>query len=205
MASTNVKYDSRSEIKTENKTEEKDLQVFIISLYDVSKISDDEFNRWINAYSYKGFNRDKVLLDLKQKVPDIKICYQVILCCGLNGPQRAAKMQLTTGKTIESYGIPASGMKGSTGVSCQRIMSATADLCAWLLKRANPPRRIDIELPSWLQFPSAGSIKMPEKYRAKHMEFSKRFSELIGGTFNEQIYLQMTENAYLNENLHLFD
>jgi len=43
------------------------------------------------------------------------------------------------------------------------------------------------------------------RYREQHIEFSKRFSKIIGGEFNEQIYSQMMQNAYLDDDLHLFD
>lgn len=188
----------------DEKSEDKELSRFIMSLYDIDKIDDKEFNNWIETYSYKGFDREKVLIDLKKRVPDVKICQQIIIVCGLNGPKRAAKTVLINGKSIESYGIPSSGMKGSTGVSCQRITASTADLCAYFLKKSKYAGQIISDLPAWLQFPSAGAIKMPDYLRKQHVEFSKRFSILIGGSFNEKIYQQMIANAYLDDKLKLF-
>jgi len=139
------------------------------------------------------------------KVKDVKDAQQIIMVCGLLGPQRASLVKLINGKTINSYGIPASGMKGSTGISCQRITAATADLCAYFLKKVDMPKRINVPLPGWLQFPSAGSIKLPGELREMHIDFSRRFSTVIGGVFNEQIYQQMVNNSYLDPKLALFD
>jgi len=189
--------------ETKRNTDEEVLK-YVTDLYDVSKITEEEITQWNESYSYKGFDRVKVLKDLMGKVPDVKTAQQIIMVCGLLGPQRAALVKLLNGRTINSYGIPASGMKGSTGVSCQRITAATADLCAYLLKKVNIPKRLNVPLPGWLQFPSAGSIKLPNDLREMHVDFARRFSTVIGGIFNEQIYTQMMANVYLDPKLNLF-
>jgi hypothetical protein len=191
-------------IEMADEKKDDDLIAFINELYDITKIAKDEFKTWVDAYSYKGFNRSKVLKDLRVKVNDVKVVQQIILICGLLGPQRASQMKLLNGKVIGSYGIPASGMKGSEGVSCQRITAATADLCAYFLKIAGVPKRMQVECPAWLQFPSAGSITLPDTLRQQHIEFAERFSTVIGGAFNAQIYNQMMVNTYLEPKLGLF-
>jgi len=183
---------------------DQDMKQYISNLYNIDNLSEEEIKLWSDAYSYKGFDRLKVLRDLKRKVPDVKDAQQIIMICGLLGPQRAALVKLINGRVVSSYGIPASGLKGSDGISCQRITAATADLCAYLLKRVNVPKRLNLPCPGWLQFPSAGSIKLPPDIREMHIEFSKRFSVVIGGQFNEQIYEQMMANSYLDQNLKLF-
>ena len=194
---------SNTEVKSIN-NEDDQLRTYITDLYNLNNITSDEIKLWNEAYSYKGFDRTKVMKDLMKKVPDVKVAQQIIMICGLSGPKRAALTKLINGKTIGSYGIPASGLKGTDGVSCQRITAATADLCAFLLKQVNVPKRINLSCPGWLQFPSAGSIRLPQEIRAMHIEFAKRFSTVIKGEFNEQIYDQMAANSYLNENLNLF-
>jgi len=181
------------------------LNSYIRELYNINNITGDELKLWNEAYSYKGFDRTKVLANLMRKVPDIKIAQQIILVCGITGPQKAILVKLINGKTISSYGIPASGQKGSDGISCQRITAATADLCAFLLKNINVPKRLNLACPGWLQFPSAGSIIMPQQYREMHIEFSKKFSTIIGGEFNDKIYEQMVANAYVDSKLNLFE
>jgi len=181
------------------------LNTFITELYDISKISDDELKLWNESYSYKGFDRNQILKQLQSKVNDPKVGQQIIMICGLLGPQRASQTKLINGRIISSYGIPASGAKGTESISCQRISSATADLCAYLLKRIDCPKRLNVACPGWLQFPGAGSIRLPDDLRSQHIEFSKSFAPLIGGVFNEQIYQQMIMNSYLDDGLHLFD
>lgn len=196
-----------SDTGSEAKIVDEDLSLrnYITSLYDVTKITEAELKLWNETYSYKGFDRVKVMKDLMRKVPDVKDAQQIILICGLLGPKRASLVKLISGKTVANYGIPASGLKGSEGVSCQRITAATADLCAFLLKKLNTPKRLNLPCPSWLQFPSAGSINLTPELRQMHIEFSRRFSVVIGGSFNEQIYEQMMANSYLNRDLSLFD
>jgi hypothetical protein len=158
-----------------------------------------------DMFEYKGFNRNDVLAQLAAVVKDRMLVLQLVVVCALRGPQAGSKIKLTNGKTALEMGIPASGQKGTKTLTMNKILSATADLAAWVMKKFNAPKRMMIDLPGWLQFPSAGSIKLPAQYRQQHVEFSRRFSVLIGGVFNEQIYTQMEANAYLDEKLHLFD
>lgn len=181
------------------------LTEWLNTLYKPDLFSEEELLSLYETYSYKGFNRNRVIKQLKQICNDPKLAAEIIIVCALRGPQRAAKTVLRNGKTIESLNIPASGAKGTQVISCQRITAATADLAAYYLRKMAAPKRINVDLPGWLQFPSAGSIVLPQEYRDQHIEFSKRFSVLIGGQFNEQIYYQMMQNAYLNKNLRLFD
>lgn len=190
---------------SDSKTESKEFEDWKVQLYAVQELKEEEIAEWYETYRYKGFEREQVLKELRGKVQDVKIAQQIIMICGMQGPQRAALVKLSNGRMISSYGIPASGLKGSKGVSCQRITAATADLCAFFLKKVDVPKRIPVTLPGWLQFPSAGSITLPEDLRIQHIEFSRRFSTVIGGIFNEQIYQQMVNNSYLSPNLHLFD
>jgi hypothetical protein len=190
---------------TDVKIEAPTAEEFFKNLYEIQLISEEELKEWYEFLRYKGFDRNDVIVELYKKVIDVKIAQQIILLCGIQGPQRAAIAKLPNGRTVASYGIPASGMKGSKGISCQRITAATADLCAFFMKKLNVPKRLNLPCPAWLQFPSAGSITMPEDLRQAHYEFAMRFSTVIGGVFNEQIYMQMMTNSYLNPKLKLFD
>jgi hypothetical protein len=178
---------------------------WLSNLYRIDLVSEEELKDWVNLYSYKGFNRAKVLSQLKKKFPNPKEAAEVIVICSMKGPQRAATTIMKNGKSIESQGIPASRVQGTDLISCQRITAATADLAAFYLKRMNFPKRLNIPCPAWLQFPSAGSITLPKDQRINHIEFSKLFSPMIGGVFNEQIYQTMMDNSYLDTNLRLFE
>lgn len=178
---------------------------WLSALYDINLVNDDELKLMEELYQYQGFNQKEILSEMKLKIPDPKMAAEVIIICAMRGPKRAASTKTRNGRTLEQMGIPASGMKGSKGISCQRIVAATADLAAFYLKRMNVPKRIQIQCPGWLQFPSAGSIKMSDELRSQHIEFSQKFSSIIGGKFNESIYQSMINNSYLNTKLRLFD
>jgi len=185
--------------------EKKDINVWFKSVYNVSSVTDEEISNWYEEYQYEGFNRSDILTQLSLLVPDPKEVMQIVMVCALRGPKRAAQVKLHSGRTIESYKIPSSGQKGTKRISCQRITAATADLAAYFLKKANVPKRLNVDCPAWLQFPSAGSITLPDDLRVQHIEFSRKFSEVIGGSFSDQIYQQMMLNSYLEPSLKLFD
>jgi len=175
-------------------------------IYDIKLFTAEELAEIYDLLRYMGFNRDLMLYKLERVVGDPKLCVQIIIACALRGPQAASKLKMKNGKTIVEMGITASGKMGTEDISCQRISASTADLAAHYLKILNVPKRLpSLNCPGWLQFPNAGSIKLPQNLRDQHIEFSKEFSRVIGGIFNESIYSQMMANAYLDENLQLFD
>jgi hypothetical protein len=178
------------------------LNKWVSSLY-AFKISDEELKQINEAFSYKGFNRDDVLKQLTKY--ELRIAIELVILCAMRGPQAASRVMLTNGKTPAQMGIPASGGQGTKALTCNKITAATADLAASYLKRMNMSKRVNSDLPAWLQFPAAGSIKLPDNLRKLHMEFSRKFSELIGGVFQEQIYMQIEANSYLDNSLRLFD
>jgi hypothetical protein len=198
---------SRSEISAYREVpdiKQADFEKWIQQLY-TTVITEEELKQMYQTIAYKGFNRDDILKHLMKLGVDGKLLIELIVLCSLQGPQRASKTTMSNGKTPIQMGIPASGGQGSKALTCNRISAATADLAAYYLKRLNAPKRLNIDLPGWLQFPSAGSIRLIPRYREAHIEFSKTFSKQIGGEFNEQIYNQMMLNAYLDESLRLFD
>jgi hypothetical protein len=182
-----------------------DMNTWLSGLYSVNLVTDEELKTMFEAFSYKGFNRSDVLKQLQSVVPDQKTSIQIVIVGALRGPQAGSKIKLLNGKTCVEMGIPASGGQGTKILTLNKIISATADLAAFYLKKFNAPKRMNIPLPGWLQFPSAGSIKLLPEVREQHIEFSKRFSVVIGGIWQEQIYMQMVSNAYLDPNLHLFE
>jgi len=183
---------------------DEDLKNWVETLYDVTKFNDDDIKGMWESFSYKGFSRNDILKQLAVRIKDKRICVELIVVSALRGPQASSRIKLSNGRTAIDMGIPASGGQGVKTLTMNKIQAATADLAAYFLKKMNTPKRMDIDLPGWLQFPSAGGIKMPENYRERHLEFSKKFSTLIGGVFQEQIYMQMRNNAYLDPKLNLF-
>jgi len=186
-------------------TSVKDSKAWLNKLYDVTILSDIELLKIYEQVRYVGFDRAEMLSKLEEKVADPRLAMEVVLVCSLRGPRKAEEVKLSNGRTLKSMGIPASDQKGTTNISCQRISAATADLAAWYFKKLQVPKRVDSELPAWLQFPTAGSIKLPTRLRILHKEFAVKFSKQIGGEFNESIYLQMEHNSYLDLKLKLFE
>jgi hypothetical protein len=182
------------------------LQNWLIELYQ-DDINEVELNEYYQAFKYQGFDRESILIELMRTVNGSKkIAIQLILLCALRGPKAASTVKLLNGLSPAELNIPASGMKGTKRISCSRITAATADLAAFYLKKLNVPKKFhDDPLPAWLQFPAAGTIQLGNDLRQLHLNFSKRFSQVIGGEFNDSIYNQMVSNAYLNEQLNLFD
>lgn len=178
---------------------------WLMKMYNINDIPEKFIQDMYDAFAYQGFNRIDILKQLSILIPDVNISLQVITAGVLRGPQAGSKLKLTNGKTPLEMGIPASGHKGDKVLTMNKIVSATSDIAAWIMKKMNVPKRMITALPGWLQFPSAGSIIMPQNYRDMHIEFSRAFSKQIGGEFNEQIYATMVANAYLDPNLKLFD
>jgi hypothetical protein len=205
MSKPSANPSSKSTKPIEEKRADSTYENWLQVLYDqVINKQDDYLIHIYEEVSYKGFNRSDVLKDLYSLNLDNDVMYQLIMVGALRGPQVSVDLKLINGKTPKSMGIPASVGKGNKGLSMSRIIAATADIAAYLLKRVNAPKRIPSELPGWLQFPSAGGIRMPDKYRLLHRDFSINFSKLIGGMFNEQIYFQMEQNSYCDPKLNLF-
>jgi hypothetical protein len=192
------------EVKKDDKESQQEVKDWVDNLYKTDLMSDDELNLYYDTFKYKGFDRNEILIKLKEKAGDVKTGVQLVILCALQGPVRASKTKLLNGRTPTEMGIPASGQQGSQNISCARIVSATADLAAFYLKKIQAPKRLDVACPAWLQFPAAGSIKMSEELREQHIDFSKKFSVLIKGQFREDIYRTMVMNAYLSNDLRLF-
>jgi hypothetical protein len=180
---------------------------WLINLYDVTKLSDTDIINMYEQFRYKGFDREEIIKQLFQITKgDTKLCFQLILICALQGPQRASKTKLSNGLSPAEMGIPASGQQSTSKISCQRIVAATADMAAYLMKKISVPKRLfDHALPGWLQFPSAGAIRLPQNLRDLHIDFHRKFSVLIGGIFRDDIYSQMVSNSYYDAKLRLFD
>jgi len=181
-----------------------ELKQWLASLYDVSGVTNDDIKSMYEAYSYKGFNRVDVLKQMKVALGDVKLTTHIIVVTALRGPQAASTIKLVNGKSPIEMGIPASGGQGTKDLTLNKIQAATADIAAFYLKKMDVPKRLNVTCPGWLQFPSAGSIDLPADLRSQHLEFSKMFSEVIGGTFQPQIYEQMVRNCYLDPKLGLF-
>jgi hypothetical protein len=196
---TQTKPQKPTEVKVDDS-----IQSFMKDLYDVNSISNEELSYMMDHFMYKGFNREQVLKQIHQVIKDPKIAMQIVVAVAIAGPKRASNLRMSNGLTPNQMNIPSSGGKGNDKITLSKILAATADLAAFFLKKMNVPKRIQVECPGWLQFPSAGSIKLPDELRSQHIEFARKFSPLIKGSFDENIYYQMQTNSYLDPTLGLF-
>jgi hypothetical protein len=201
-----TRQETKQEVQPREQKELIDLSQWVAQLYNVADLQEENLKAYYEAFKFKGFDRNRTLQQLQSQLGDRDLVIQASLVCALRGPSAAAKIKLLNGRSLQEMGISASGKKGTEDLSCSRITAATADLAAYLLKKLDAPKRLSSQpCPSWLQFPSAGAIKLPADLRTQHIEFSKAFSVVIGGSFNEAIYGQMELNSYYNEGLGLFN
>jgi hypothetical protein len=178
-----------------------DHDAFIINLYKLDLFTEDEFSTFYNSVAYHGFDREKVLIQMRGR-SNPKNLVKLIVVIALRGPQRA---KIWADSLVEFKNLPTSS-RGRDDLSFTKIAAATADIAAYYLKKANVTKRLtDHPCPAWLQFPSAGAIKMPAEIRVHHRSFCEAFSLVIGGKFNKAIYDAMVQNAYINDNYRLFD
>jgi hypothetical protein len=192
----------------DKKQNEIGMDEFFKKLYEEHP-SDEDILEFYDALKYEGFNRDEILKVFYERVKDVEVARELVIVCAMKGPQKAALTKLrSNGLTPSQMMISASGQIRTKNLSCARITASTADLAAYYLsKMPDLPKKIhNIECPAWLQFPSAACIKMPDKYRQMHYEFSVKFSERIDDgkhPFNQELYTQMVENSYLHPKINL--
>jgi phage pi2 protein 07 len=197
--------EKKSQKKEISKSE---LEKWISEIY--QDISLEVLQSWYDEIKYKGFDRASVIKDLKDKLIDNTLIQKFILVCTLRGPVAASQVSIN-GRRLIAYGIPLRGIKGQPGASINRVSAALADYAAYMLKKLNVPKKLQMECPGWLQFPAAASIDMPETYRRMHREFTEEFSKRIdlskdgSNGFKPEIYEQMQLNCYYDKSLKLFD
>jgi len=169
------------------------------------RTSDLDANDFYSSIKYVGFNKDEILnLMMKSDVPSAAF-KNIAIAGALRGPKKAASLTVHGGKSALDYNIVATVGAGNEGLSVSRITSVLSSQVAFILKKIDGlPKRVDCDCPAWLQFPAAAGIKMPDDLRASHIEFSKIFSEMIGGKFNMVIYEAMANSAQESEDFQLF-
>lgn len=166
-------------------------------------ISNNDLLSIYEAVKFKGFERDEFSKIFISKF-GLRICQEIAFIVALRGPVKALDISVSSAKnkTIRQLGIR-HGAKGKEP-SPSRICACFADYAAWALKKVKVPKRLNVDCPAWLQFPSAGGIDMPADLRQQHREFSIMFSEAIGGEFRDSIYESQVANAYCSPALRLF-
>jgi len=205
-----IEKDISKDVK-EVKYDKEGLKKWVDELYS-ALLSEDDLKASYEAFKFIGFNREEVLEMMYNTFKDTHIVSEVVVAIALRGPVAANTLRLSNGRTIASYGVQPNGGRRNKFLTGNKIQAATADLAAFYLKRLSIPKRISsLQCPSWLQFPSAGSLPLDNTLRQQHLEFAIQFSKLITqgpnvvgnvvGGFNQQIYDQMSSNTYCDDRL----
>lgn len=168
---------------------------------------------------FKGFHRESVM-DAAFKSLSFQAIFVIATLTALRGPVKVAtdkdigQIPVTTNtgsrKTINAlYNEKVLSQEksrakelGRRSLTAGRICSAFADLAAYgmLLLSQNgliTKRVEDNALPAWMQFTQAASLPMSRDWRMAHIDFCKKFSAIIKGTFSATIYAQQSSNCFL--------
>jgi hypothetical protein len=77
-------------------------------------------------------------------------------------------------------------------LTVQRLVAAFPDMAAYALLTLESngllSKRVDSELPAWLMFPAAAALPFADNHLQAFRDMCERFSEMIGGEFDESIF-----------------
>jgi hypothetical protein len=165
-------------------------------------------------HAYQGFNRDLI----RRKAMVMLGSEAIVKIAGL------VAMKGTSLKAIGSIKIPVrktgkdgivadavlmeikevltmSSIKGNKAseLTPGRVCAAFPDLAVICMKLGSVQKKINSDLPAYLQFPAAGSLPMSSNLRALHKDFCVRFSAKINklgdNKFSSDIYDSMQMNC----------
>lgn len=187
-------------------------------LHEFCERSIDDLIHFVGMALYQGFNRPLVTQEVFRMF-GYQAIFVLSTIVGLRGPVKCyqdeaiGRISLTlsdgtqsnirdciAAKRILNEKSRMGGKLRPSDVTMGRINACFPDLAAYGLLQLSSANMIgkriqDNDLPAFLQFPQAASLPMTEKGRRLHVEFSKSFSKLIGGTFNPSIYNQQAGNV----------
>lgn len=155
-------------------------------------------NTFIDGIKYQGFNREDYI-----KTSMSKITPHQMLRLALMGAIRGANFEkiIKSSSAVEtdlvelvSRKVLVRAAKKSEDITILRCTAAIPHWVALFMGRCGVPKKFGLACPNALQFPAAGSLPMSPRIRAAHVQFSIHFSRVIGGTFNENIYMAMFNN-----------
>lgn len=160
------------------------------SILNAAKIDLADFN---DGLEYSGFDRERIGSLCAERF-GAKGTAKLILIGVKRGTRldKILKASVKNDKEVEDWfkkGLIKAGGKGPDIVSIGRIMACFPD-CAVLIGQMFGIRgKFTIPgCPAELQFPAAASLPMSGPVRAAHIEFCKKFGELIKSPFNPDFY-----------------
>jgi hypothetical protein len=171
----------------------------------------DEF---MLEHAYQGFNRNLIRKKAMVKLGSeaiVKIAGLVAMkgtsnkaIGGIKVPIRVTKPNGDLGPAVfteirEALEMSATRGNNASMLTPGRICAAFPDLAVICMKLGNVQKKLDSDLPAYLQFPAAGSLPMSKNLRALHRDFCVLFSSKINKTgenkFSDDIYESMKMNS----------
>jgi len=156
---------------------------------------------------YQGFNRHDYL-KAALKVMSASTMIKVAMIGAVRG-SNFKKIAETPSLPNDVKALMDSGViinrkaEKTSDVTITRCTAALPEWSAYAMMIAKVPGRISgIDMNDCLQFPAAGSLPMNKKVRIAHIEFSSKFSRLIGGAFKATIYKAMYNDTVSISAIH---
>jgi len=161
----------------------------------------DQFDAssFIEGIKYQGFNRDEFIRNALTKISP-----SLMIRLALLGSIRGANFEkiVKSASSMDADIIEANQRnlvvrraRKSEDITILRCSAAIPQWTAYYMGISGVSKKFgNLALPASLQFPAAGSMPMSAQVRAMHVEFSVHFSRVIGGDFNENIYMAMVNN-----------
>ena len=172
---------------------------------DVTTVIDAEFAGELHSlYRYEGFNA-MVTRELALDTMGTKLSIEIAVLGAMRGsnlekignikpPSSDSTIARMVGRELTT------SKKKEEDLTILRVAAAFAPEAAYTMSLMDILPRIQSELPACLQFPAAGGIPLTRKGRALHIDFSKKFSELLpSGSFDSNIYMSMANSVVDSE------
>jgi len=156
---------------------------------------------------YQGFNRSDYLASaLKVMSPSTMV--KIAMIGAVRGSNfdkisKSPNLPLDVKSLMDGGTILSKKPTKTTDVTITRCTAALPQWSAYALNIAGVQPRIGKStVPACLQFPAAGSLPMSKTVRVAHIDFSVKFSKLIGGKFKTTIYKAMYNDAVSVSTIH---
>jgi len=165
----------------------------------VLKASKDIFDAttFLASIQYQGFNRQAFIKAVLSKMSPVMLLQFALIGAvrGTNFDKVIKNVESIPPDMIATY--KANFKTKATKSDDITISRCTAAIPQWVsyFLLTSEKRFPELDCPACLQFPAAGALPMSREMRIAHIQFSVKFSTVIGGQFNKAIYKAMMQNA----------
>lgn len=170
-------------------------------LHDLIVVNSGKFDyrKYIDDIKYQGFERSGfIVAALKQISPNQFL--RLAILGAIRGANFEKIKDSSTAidqdlKDLFTSGVVKRKAVKSTDITVLRCTASLPQWCVYFMGQAPVQKKLPgLECHASLQFPAAGSLPMSDKIRLDHIRFSMAFSKVIGGRFDENIYMAMMSN-----------